>query len=256
VVLLAVVGVVIGTGWISHTSGRLLHRFGRRPATLLAGRQLIADPWNGSRTLSALLAALVVGAGVLGYRAYMVTQFAATDAANRLSGENAGYAADADFYLNSVDLVRIAVAAGVVVAAGGIMVAIAESIVTRRRTYAALVAAGVPRRVLGESLAWQTLVPLVPAVLAALTVGLSLVRGVAQEASSGRSSSCTGTEAQCADPNSPYWQVSPEVTLRVPVPLGELAVLGGGAVVLMLLVVGVGLLLLRRSTDLDELRIA
>nr|BFE77321.1 hypothetical protein GCM10020092_106220 [Actinoplanes digitatis] len=37
VVLLAVVGVVVGTGWISYTAGRLLHRFGRRTATLLAG---------------------------------------------------------------------------------------------------------------------------------------------------------------------------------------------------------------------------
>ncbi|MFI7543715.1 FtsX-like permease family protein [Actinoplanes sp. NPDC049599] len=255
VVLLAVVGVVVGTGWISHTTGRLLHRFGRRPATLLAGRQLIADPWNGSRTLSALLAALVVGAGVLGYRAYMVTHFVATDRANRLNFGDDGFAASTDFYLNSVDLVRIAVAVGIVVAAAGIMVALAEGIVTRRRTYAALVAAGVPRRVLGESLAWQTLAPLVPAVLAALTVGLSLVRGVAREATAGGGGTCTGTEAQCADLSSPYWQIDPVVTLRVPVPLAELAVLGGGALVLMLLVVAVGLVFLRRSTELDELRI-
>ncbi|GAA3350165.1 hypothetical protein GCM10020358_75060 [Amorphoplanes nipponensis] len=257
VVLLAVVGVVVGTGWISYTGGRLLHRFGRRPAVLLAGRHLMADPWNGSRTLSALLAALVIGAGVLGYRAYMVTQFAASDAADRLSADGGeGYGAENSFYLNSVDLVRVAVAVGVVVAAAGIMVALAEGIVTRRRTYAALVAAGVPRRVLGESLAWQTLTPLVPAVLVALTVGLSLVRGVAQEATAGGGGTCDGTEAQCADLTSPYWHLSPEVTLAVPVPLGQLAVLGGAALLVMLLVVGVGLIFLRRSTDLDELRIA
>lgn len=255
VVLIAIVGVVVGTGWIGYTAGRVLHRFGRRPATLLAGRQLMADPWNGSRTLSALLAALVVGAGVLGYRAYMVTQFAVAEEASRLGGAGEGIAQGSDFYLNSVDLVRIAVVAGLVVAAAGIMVALAEGIVSRRRTYAALVAAGVPRRVLGESLAWQTLAPLVPAIVVALTVGLSLPRGMASEATSGESTSCEGTALQCGDLNSPYWHVNPKVTLQVPVPLGDLFVLGGGAFVLMLFVVGVGLLFLRRSADLDELRV-
>jgi len=256
VVLLAVIGVIVGTGWISYTSGRLLHRFGRRPATLLAGRQLMADPWNGSRTLSALLAALVVGAGVLGYRAYMATGFAANAEANRLVPESGGYAENDDFYLNSVDLVRLAVVAGLVVAAAGIMVALAEGIVSRRRTYAGLVAAGVPRRVLGESLAWQTLAPLVPAILVALTVGLSLLRGMGTEVTAGAGGTCTGDAAQCADPNSPYWRNFEGVTLQVPVPLGDLLVLGGGAFLLMTLVVGMGLVFLRQSTDLDELRIA
>jgi hypothetical protein len=256
VVLLAVVGVIVGTGWISYTSGRLLHRFGRRPAILLAGRQLMADPWNGSRTLSALLAALVVGAGVLGYRAYMATGFAASAAANRLVPESAGYAEDDDFYLNSVDLVRLAVVAGLVVAAAGIMVALAEGIVSRRRAYAGLVATGVPRGVLGESLAWQTLAPVVPAILVALTVGLSLLRGMGTEVTAGAGGTCQGTEAQCADLNSPYWHNSDGVTLHVPVPIGDLLVLGGGAFLLMMLVVGMGLVFLRRSTDLDELRIA
>ncbi|MET8147929.1 FtsX-like permease family protein [Actinoplanes sp. NPDC049668] len=256
VVLLAVVGVIVGTGWISYTSGRLLHRFGRRPATLLAGRQLMADPWNGSRTLSALLAALVVGAGVLGYRAFMTTQFAAEAAAHRMSDDAENYAENDDFYLNSVDLVRIAVVAGLVVAAAGIMVALAEGIVSRRRTYAALVAAGVPRRTLGESIAWQALTPLVPAILVALTVGASLLRGMGTKVTGGGGGSCAGTAEQCADPNSPYWQMDPEVTMQVPVPFGDLLVLGGGAFLLMMLVVGVGLIFLRRSTDLDELRIA
>jgi hypothetical protein len=255
VVLLAVAGVVIGTGWISYTAGRLLHRFGRRPAALLAGRRLMADPWNGSRTMSALLAALVVGGGVVGYRIYMTTQFAANDAANRLNGTDDGYGDGTDFYLNSVDLIRIAVFAGIVVAAAGIMVAVAEGIVSRRRTNASLVAAGVPRKVLGESLAWQTFAPLVPAVLVALTVGISLLRGIATEASAGGGTTCDGTQAQCADPDSPLWKTYREVTLQVPVPFGDLAVLGGGALVLMLLAVGVGLIFLRRSTELDELRI-
>ncbi|RSM47936.1 permease [Actinoplanes sp. ATCC 53533] len=254
-VLLAAVGVIVGTGWIAYTAGYLLHRFGRRPATLLAGRQLMADPWNGSRTLAALLATLVVGAGVLGYRAYMQTELAARNEAWAAQGDAIGDPELDNFYLNSVDLVRIAVAAGALVAAAGIMVALAESIVSRRRTYAGLVAAGVPRRVLGSSIAWQTLAPLVPAVLVALTVGVGLLRAVATEATSGGGASCSGTEAECFE-GSPSWVQHPEVTKAVPVPLVDLLLLGGGALAVMLLVVGVGLVLLRSSTDLDELRIA
>jgi hypothetical protein len=255
VVLLAVVGVVVGTGWIAYTAGRLLHRFGRRPATLLAGRQLMADPWNGSRTLAALLAALVIGAGVLSYRAYMVAQFAATKEAQAQRPDVIEEYGQEDFFLSSVDLVRIAVAVGALVAAAGIMVALAESIVARRRAYAGLIAAGVPRRVLSSSIAWQTLAPLVPAVLVALTVGVSLLRGVTTTATGGGGATCSGSAAECYD-GAPGWIQYPEVTKAVPVPLADLLLLGGGAVLVMMLVIGVGLLLLRRSTDLDELRVA
>jgi hypothetical protein len=251
-VLLAVVGVVIGTGWIAYTAGRLLHRFGRRPAMLLAARQLMADPWNGSRTQAALLAALVIGAGVLGFRVLTATQLAASHEAAALSADTVAGEADDDFFLNTVDLVQLAVVAGALVAAAGIMVALAESIVARRRVYAALVAAGVPRRVLGESIAWRTLTSLVPAVLVALTVGLSLVRSVATEVTGGGTASCS---SNCYEGSS-NWVKAPQITKAVPVPLADLLVLGGGAVAIMLVVVGVGLVLLRRSTDLDELRVA
>ncbi|MGW4940432.1 FtsX-like permease family protein [Actinoplanes sp. NPDC004185] len=254
-VLLAVAGVIIGTGWIAYTAGRLLHRFGRRPAMLLAGRNLMADPWNGSRTLSALLAALVVGAGVLAFRAYMATEFAATNEAQAGREDIVADSSQERFFLNAVDLVRIAVVVGALVAAAGIMIALAESIVARRRTYAGLIAAGVPRKVLGASIAWQTLAPLVPAVLVALTVGVSLLRAVATEATGGGGATCSGGPGGCYE-GSPNWVEYPAVTKAVPVPLVDLLVLGGGAVAVMLLVVGVGLLLLRRSTDLDELRIA
>ncbi|WP_438860925.1 FtsX-like permease family protein [Actinoplanes auranticolor] len=255
-VLLAVAGVIIGTGWIAYTAGRLLHRFGRRPAMLLAGRNLMADPWNGSRTLSALLAALVVGAGVLAYRAYMVTHFAVTNEALARREDIVAESDQESFFRNAVDLVRIAVVVGALVAAAGIMVALAESIVARRRTYAGLIAAGVPRGVLGASIAWQTLAPLVPAVLVALTVGVSLLRAVVPAEATGRGgATCSGGPSDCY-PGSPSWVEHPVVTRAVPVPLDDLLVLGGGAVAVMLLVVGVGLLLLRRSTDLDELRVA
>jgi hypothetical protein len=44
------------------------------------------------------------------------------------------------------------------------------------------------------------------------------------------------------------------VLTAAPVPLGGLAVLGGGAFLGMLLVAGAGLMMLKSSTDLEELR--
>ncbi len=255
-VLLVVLGVVLGTGWIAHTVGRLLHRFGRRPAMLLAGRQLTADPWSGSRTIAALLAGLVVGAGALGYRAYMAAQFAAEEEASRLAGEPDWAASyNEGFYLGAVDLIGVAVAVAVTVSAAGILVAVTESIVSRRRAYAALVATGVPVRTLGEAVAWRTLAPVVPAVLVALTVGLFLVRSPATTATSTRSGTCSGTEQQCADPDSPLWRWTPEVSVAVPVPVADLAMLAGGTFALMLVVVAAGVLLVRRSSDLEEVRV-
>lgn len=61
--LAATAGTVLGTGWISYRVGRLMHRFARRPAGLIAARRLMADPWNGSRTLAALLGCLVLAGG-------------------------------------------------------------------------------------------------------------------------------------------------------------------------------------------------
>ena len=131
-----------------------------------------------------------------------------------------------EFYFGSLDLVDAAVAVGVAIAAAGLLVALAEGIVARRRTYAALVAAGVPRATLARSILWQVFAPLVPAVLLALTVGLSLVRGL------------SGVDD----------------SLSIAIPFAGLALVGGLALGAALLVVGVGLLFLRSSTSLEELR--
>lgn len=246
VILAAILGVVLGTGWIAHTAGRVLHRYGRRPAMLLAGRRLMADPWSGSRTFSALLAAVIVGAGVYGYRAMLATQFVADNRLSQILGEEPGRT-DSGFYFDTIGLLSLAVEIAMLVAAGGIMIALAEGIVTRRRTYAALVATGVPRRTLGEAIAWQTLAPLIPATLVSLIVGIGLSRASGSTVSSG-AVSCT------ADPCGGPPVGSSEVVLAVPIPFGNLALLGGVALVMMLVVVGVGVLFLRMSTDVEELR--
>jgi FtsX-like permease family protein len=220
-ILAAILGVVVGTGWISHTTGRLLQRYGRRPAMLLAGRQLMADPWNGSRTLAALLAAVIVGAGVYGVRAQFLID----------AGADGDYSSPRrDFYTGTFTLISLTVDLVMAVAAAGVLIALAEGIVTRRRGYAALVATGVPRRTLGEAIAWQTLAPLVPATVVALIVGIGLIRAPSAAASG--------------------------IGMReAPVPLADLVLLGAGAFAIMVLVVGAGLLFLRMSTDLDELRV-
>ncbi|MEU8388893.1 FtsX-like permease family protein [Micromonospora sp. NPDC048843] len=253
----AMIGVVLGAGWISYHCGRLLRRHARRAPALLAAGRLMADPWAGSRTFAALLAALIFGAGAAALRA----QFAAQDQLDRernlLVGADAG---GSSFYLDTMDLVDTAVAVAILIAAGGLMVALVEGIVARRRAYAALVATGVPRATLSRSVAWQALVPAVPAILLALTVGTLLGRGLFPGAVAGVSSmeSCTATAALCADPatRGQYTQIVhlPEVQ-RVPaVPLEHLAWLGAGALVAVLVTVGVGLFFLRSSTALDELR--
>ncbi|MEU3452569.1 FtsX-like permease family protein [Micromonospora sp. NPDC006766] len=252
--LAAMIGVVTGTGWISHTAGRLLHRYARRPAALLAARRLTADPWAGSRTFAALLAALIFGAGAAGFRAY----FLATVELDARTGSER--VASDDFYLGTMDLIDLAVAVGMTIAAGGLLVALVEGVTARRRQYAALVATGVPRGTLGRSILWQSLAPAVPAIAVALTVGLLLVRGALGSPRSGGFSqeTCDADAALCADPATaaPYVRTEwvPEITVVPGVPVEQLAWLAAGALVAVLATVVVGLLVLRSSTAVEELR--
>ncbi|MFI5926556.1 FtsX-like permease family protein [Micromonospora sp. NPDC051543] len=258
--LTAMIGVVLGVGWISYTCGRLLRRHARGAAALLAAGRLMADPWAGSRTFAALLAAMIFGAGAAAQRAYFVAQDALEREQNRLAGVDDGGANP--FYLSTMDLVDAAVAVAVLIAAGGLIVALVEGIVARRRAYAALVAAGVPRATLSGSVAWQALTPAVPAILLALTVGALLGRGLFPSITTSASSTtvCDATAALCDDPatRDQYTHlVQTAATERtVAVPLEHLAWLGAGALAAVLVTVGVGLLFLRVSTAVDELRTA
>ncbi|MFI1994709.1 FtsX-like permease family protein [Actinoplanes sp. NPDC020271] len=236
-VLLVMIGVVAGTGWISYTAGRLLRRYGRGPVALLSGARLMADPWNGSRTIGALLAAVVFGAGTLGLRADLATDFAAQRRFDELidpASAALNSAQDTAFYFGAIRLVMVAVTIALVVAAGGVLVALAEGIVARRRTFAAMTAGGVPQAKLGATLFVVTFVPLLPALLLALVCGVSLMRSMR-------------TEVVVTDDTL-------TLALPIPVPIGSLALLGAGAVLAMLLVVGAGMLVLRSSTDLEEMR--
>ncbi|MCG5440553.1 ABC transporter permease [Micromonospora foliorum] len=257
--LAAMIGVVTGTGWISYHCGRLLRRHARRAPALLAAGRLMADPWAGSRTFAALLAALIFGGAAAAQRAYFATKDQLEREQSRLAGVDGGAN---PFYLSTMDLVDGAVAVAILIATGGLIVALVEGIVARRRAYAALVATGVPRAALSRSVAWQALAPAVPAILLALTVGTLLGRGLVAEVSTGVSSTaiCEATAALCDDPatREQYTRIvhTPEMRRAVPVPLEHLAWLGAGALAAVLVTVGVGLLFLRASTALDELRTA
>uniref|UniRef100_UPI00066AD3B7 FtsX-like permease family protein n=1 Tax=Streptomyces sp. SBT349 TaxID=1580539 RepID=UPI00066AD3B7 len=226
--VLVTLGVACGAAWISWATGRVLHRVARRPAELLAARALMADPWSGSRAFGALLAAVVFGAGALAVRAYFV---AAAEA-------EATFAGGDDFYVRSLDLVNLAVLVALVVAAGGLLVALAEGVLSRRRDHAALLAAGVPRGVLVRALAWRALAPAVPAVALALTMGTLLGRAL------------FGTEPDAVLAGAEVTAVPAEL------PLAGLALLTATALALLLATTATAALCLRATTTPDELRSA
>ncbi|NJC72623.1 ABC transporter permease [Planosporangium thailandense] len=262
-VLLAAVGVVVGTGSVSHAAGRILHRFARRPAALLAARRLMADPWSGSRTFAVLLVCVLFGAGAAAVRAWFASDFATSEEASRWMARAQGQPyvpRDTSFYFDSMDLVNGVVGVATALAAAGMLVAIVEGIVSRRRAYASLVATGVPRGTLARAILWQTFAPVVPAVLVALVAGAALPRGIAGESRAGGGSTqyCVGDWDLCQDPNSPNLRTLevPTFAHTIPVPFADLAVVGVGALAAVLLVVGAGLLVLRSATSVDELRSA
>ena len=260
-VVLCMIGVVLGSAWISYAVGRMLLRFGRRPAMLLAARRLIADPWNGSRTQAALLTAVIAGAIAISFRQYMITEFESYDRINALAPDPEGGGISAaeppSFYLGGIRLVLVAVVIGMVVAACGVLVALAESIVARRRAYAALTAVGVPRRTLSKSVAWHTLAPLMPALAVALVVGTGITRLMGTEVREVDGDSvCPVAQAQCeANPALFDFVVRHEVVLPVPIAWAGLLLLGGVALAAMVVAVLAGLVVLRSSTDLEEMRV-
>jgi hypothetical protein len=208
--------------------------------------------------MAALLVAVIAGAGALAFRALLATQFRAYDLFNRAADEDdggLGSGSDPEFYFGAVRLIMVAVSLGAAVAAAGVLVALAEGIVARRRTYAALTAAGVPRRTLSAAVLWQTLAPVVPALLLALAVGDALIRLMQTRVEvGGNFESCVGGDDQgvgCV----PQTVHQPFIELTVPIPWAHLSLLGGGALLAVLVAVGAGLLVLRSSTDLEELRV-
>lgn len=232
---LAILGVVLATSWISYCAGFLLHRYSRRPAMLLAGRHLMANPWNGSRSLAMLLAALVLGAVAYNARAKWVTAFHASQQIDPKFRPKFLPTLSIQDYTGDVDTIT---KAALIPAVLGILIALADNTLARRRTLATLTATGVPHRVLGETIAWQTLTPLLPASLIALTTGTALFRITGTTASATASASIPGGT----------WR-DLTVTLPVPIPYNALTLLGSAALLTAATATTISWLLLRHTTD-------
>jgi ABC-type antimicrobial peptide transport system permease subunit len=146
------------------------------------------------------------------------------------------------FYRDTLDLVNLVIVVAVVVAALGLLVVAAEGIVARRRSLAALTAAGTPVGVLRRAVLTEALLPLLPTSLLAATAGALAARGLL---------GTTFTETTFDSAGQPTSRI-----LSVPVPWAELGVLVAGTLVVTLLITSVSLLFLRSSTDPSELRAA
>lgn len=152
--VLTMLGLTAAGSWLTARAGSLAARRARRPALLLAGRRLQADPRAQGRALSGVVLAVLVASGASVLRA---------DALR--SQEDDG------FYRAAYGLVDLALLVALVVAAAGLLVASCEAVLERRRTLASLAAAGVPLGTLRRAVLLQSLLPAVPAVALAAIAG-------------------------------------------------------------------------------------
>lgn len=152
---LLMLGLVSSSSWLTARTGAVAARFARRPALLLAGRRLQADPRAQGRALAGVVLAVLVASAAAVLREVTLRGADPSD----------------DFYRNAYDLVDLALLVALVVAAAGLVVAACEAVLERRRTLAALSASGVPLTVLRRAMLLQSLLPAVPAVLLAAAVG-------------------------------------------------------------------------------------
>lgn len=153
-VVLTMLGLTSSGSWLTARAGSLAARRARRPALLLAGRRLQADPRAQGRALSGVVLAVLVASGASVLRAETLR-----------SQEN-----DA-FYRSTYELVDLALLVALLVAAAGLLVASCEAVLERRRTLASLAAVGVPLGTLRRAVLLQSLLPAVPAVALAAFAG-------------------------------------------------------------------------------------
>ena len=152
--LALLVGLALSGSWLAALAGRSVAGRTRLPALMLAGRRLQDDPRAQGRALSGVVLAVFVAACAAVLRSVTLA----------MSGDDA-------FYRSAYDLVDLALAVSLLVAAAGLVVAATEGVLERRRTLAALHATGVPRATLQRAVLLQALLPAVPAVLLAAVTG-------------------------------------------------------------------------------------
>ena len=164
-VALAIGGLLWGSASMAMLVGRVLSARARGVATLVAGRRLVAHPWEASKVTASIILAVVAGGAAAVLRAVTLLQVADQNAVN---GNTDG--GQLSFFQQSYDVVYVAVVVGLVLSCLGLLVVQAETVVSRRRALAGLVAAGTPRAVLVRATLIEVLAPLVPMVLVATVV--------------------------------------------------------------------------------------
>lgn len=221
-----VVGLALGSAMMAAALGRFIVGRTSRPALLIAARRMISAPFTASRASTAIVLAVLIGSFVQGLRANWLI---ITDPGDT-------------FYADAFNLVNMVLVIGIVLSTASLLVVTVESMMARRRTLAALAAAGTPRSVLARAVLIETLLPVAATVLMASISGILAVRGL------------LGTTAEA--------MVTPDdgdsytVEVAVPIPWAELGLLSVGTIVLCAVITGLSLLTLRSSTNLAELRAA
>ncbi|MEV4415361.1 FtsX-like permease family protein [Catellatospora sp. NPDC049609] len=242
-------GLVLGMAWLSDRAGRLLHRFGRGPAALLAAGRLRADPWTGSRTVGVLIVCAVLTGTVLGLREHLGTEMVAQRLSQGLApGAPLPWDQSRDYLFSMVKLLSAGVGGAAALAAAGLLVALLEAVAARRRAFAALTATGVTRGVLTRALLWQALAPVAAVVPAAILLGAVLARLVLPEITVTTVTGCQ--PADCSD----LVMRSPARTLTWLVDPVDYAAASLAGLALVALLAAAAAATLRGRTDLAALR--
>lgn len=205
-------------------AGRVAGRTAR-PDLLLALRRIGDEPRTTTRPALLLgLAAVVASASTWFYRQ------------GRFVVGDEQWKADY-YYSQAYNLVWLATAVGIALCALGLIVALSDAVVRRRRTDAAAAAAGVPLATLRRALTLQTLLPAVPAILLGLTIG-----GAMSVAFTGR------TVAE--------WLGEPAGDEPLfPLPWGLWAIWGTVLIVVATMAALIASTALKRTTKTDQLRV-
>lgn len=216
-------GLIMGGASLAAAAGRYLAPRTGRPSLLIAARRLISAPYTSARATTSVLLAVFIGSIIQGIRAAFLV---GTDPADT-------------FYADTFDLLNVVLIAAITLSAASLLVTTSESVVERRRTLAALNAAGTPRSTLARSLFAEALIPLVPSVILAAVAGLLVARGF------------FGTRIEVTSLDSPG-----STWVDVPVPLAQVSALIGIAIAMSVVTSGASFVALRRSLDISELRTA
>ena len=225
--VLCLTGILLGGASFATMTGKFLAPRTSRPVVLIASRRMIDAPYTSSRATASVLLAVFIGSAVQGTRANFLTSQDPADT----------------FYRDSFDLINIVLVVAIVIAAASLVVTASEAIVERRRTLAALTASGTPRSVIARSAILETLTPLVPAVFLATATGTLFARSLW---------GTTVERLRVFEIDGP----SDVITVNVPVPWAELALLGGGAITIAIAATLTSLAFLPASTAARELRAA